>query len=1159
MPETTPVHPTTNPQETTRKTPQKPPSILKPIRSTNTVSKRVRFIDQRKHTHTQEHSMRHNRKTHRGRRKNTKHKLDKLKILTINVRGIKSKTKTLENTLLTHGTHIAGIIETHLGKGETIYIEGYKWVGKERNDKQGGGLGFLIRNDIANMTETQDHHDPITETLWLKIYTNPPIHIGIKYGKQENTRAELVDEQFQELTTQINQFKTQGEVILMGDFNAKININHTPHKQETMIENTQMETINTKPNHIGMWTRVNRNKPEERSVIDYIITSHNITNNIIESMTDNLDLYIIKGKNRTDHNVITATIRTNVKQTTNKIKRWKRRTQEQWNQFNRELTTEWNKLNENDKTYQNLDHLIKKSLANTIGEITINTNSKRKVNNDEIKQAKAKRKTKKKIYQQACMTGNIEYIKDTKDQYVKAQRKVSELIKKETNKRTTQLIDKIVTEGGANSNTFWRIRKKLMTKKDDNYDTIDNDDNVITDPEHAKEHIAKYFETLYQAREGEQSHIGWTKHINETVNYTEQNTIECDTEPITLVELEHAIHQLKQGKSCGPDNIPNEALINADDNTKQIILETINNIQKNETIPRQWTEGMITRLYKGKGKKGKCDNERGITLSSNIGKLFERIINNRVTPVIISTESQGGGKKGRTTADHLMIINTAIYENKRKKNNKINIVFLDVTKAYDKAWLNAILYSLHNSGITGKNWRLIKKLNENLTARIKTKHGPTREIQIKDSIRQGGVLSVIEYSNLMDDITKNIQKDNKGKIKIGKHVMTGCLLWMDDVALIHNDTEEIQHMLNITNETAKRYHIKFGTEKSQTLTLGNMKPQLLLGKDKLENTTKYKYLGTIMNEKGNMEDHIQTLKGKTEAALQTILNIAGYNDFNSIQMETIWKLVKTCIIPILTYAAESWIPTKAEIKKIQQILDNTIKRILETPRTTPNDAIILETGIWNIESLLEQKQLSYYHRILTRVDTESLLYKIATDSETQWNKNIKKTMEKHNITENHMSSWSKYQAKKTIKMRIEQKLVNDIKDRSKEKTKLKEILEGNKSTTKIETPKYIETLSRRDCSNLFRTRTKMIKIKDNFRGAHSDLTCRWCREKPETQEHIFTECEPLRKYTIDINYHDLMRNQENNHSTYTKKLAKLLEILNETPNCDASLDESDLA
>jgi len=1128
----------------------------------------VRFRSQNNHQLSQGNT-REGKRTHRGKRNNNRHKIDKLKILTINIRGIKSKTNTLENTLLTHGTHIAGITETHLSKGEKINIKGYKWVGKERKDKQGGGIGFLIRNDIANLTETTEPNpNHSTETLWLKLKTRNPMHIGITYGKQENTQVEEIEEQFNELTTQINQLKTKGEVILMGDFNAKVNIDRPTYRQEesrngtkleTMINNTQMVIINTKETHTGTWTRVNRNNPQEKSIIDYILATQNTAKHIIESMTDDIDLYIIKGKNRTDHNVITAKVRTDTKQATKKIKRWKRGTGEQWDQFNKQLTTEWNKLNETMKTYQNLDRIIKTTLRNTVGEITINPNQKRKVNNEEIKMAKQSRKTAKKTFQMACKTGNHEQIKYNKDRYVKAQRKVSELIKKETNQRTTLLMEKIIAEGGANSNTFWNIRKKLTANKDDNYDTLDDDNNTITDPEKTKEHIANYFEKLYRAREGEQTHEDWTDHINETVNNIEYSTRNCENTSINPEELDQAINQLKKGKSCGPDNIPNEALIYANEDTRKILLETINNIQKEETIPKQWTEGEIIRLYRGKGKKGRCDNERGITLSSNLGKLFERIINNRVTPEITSTESQGGGKKGKATADHIVIINSAIQENKRKKKNKINIVFLDVTKAYDKAWLNAILYTLYNSGITGKNWRLIKKLNENLTAKIQTKHGLTKEIQIKDSIRQGGVLSVVEYSNLMDDITKNIQDKEKGQINIGNHTITGCLLWMDDVALIHNDTEELQHMLNITNETAKRYHIKFGTEKSQTLTLGKTKPQLKLGEDILETTNKYKYLGIIMNDKGNMDDHIQALKGKTEAALQTILNIAGYDDFNGIQMEIIWKLTKTCIIPILTYAAEAWIPNKSEINKIQLILENTIKRILDAPRTTPKDALALETGIWNIESLFEQKQLQYYHRILTRTNTDTMLYKITTDPETQWNKNIQNIMNKYNITENQMISWSKYQAKKTIKIKIEQKLLNNITERSGTKTKTKDLLEGKPPSTRLETPSYINRLTRRDCRNIFNTRTRMIKIKDNFRGTHTDLTCRWCKNKPETQEHIFTECEPLREYTENIDYHDLMKNQANNASTYTKKLAKLLQIINETQTCDASGNESDLA
>ena len=41
-------------------------------------------------------------------------------------------------------------------------------------------------------------------------------------------------------------------------------------------------------------------------------------------------------------------------------------------------------------------------------------------------------------------------------------------------------------------------------------------------------------------------------------------------------------------------------------------------------------EGEIKRLYQGKGNKGKCSVERGITLESNFDKIYERVINNRL-------------------------------------------------------------------------------------------------------------------------------------------------------------------------------------------------------------------------------------------------------------------------------------------------------------------------------------------------------------------------------------------------------------------------------------------------------------------------------------------------------------------------------------------------
>ena len=167
------------------------------------------------------------------------------------------------------------------------------------------------------------------------------------------------------------------------------------------------------------------------------------------------------------------------------------------------------------------------------------------------------------------------------------------------------------------------------------------------------------------------------------------------------------------------------------------------------------------RLYKGKGVKGKCSNERGITLSSNFGKLYERIINERVLDKINMSEAQAGGRRGSSTVDHIVVLKELIAAAKREKKN-LYIVYLDVTKAYDKAWLKAIMYVMHKEGLTDNHWTLLKRLNENLTATILTKYGNTRYIKIRDSIRQGGVPSTTEYGLLMDEISKEIKKADLG-------------------------------------------------------------------------------------------------------------------------------------------------------------------------------------------------------------------------------------------------------------------------------------------------------------------------------------------------------------------------------------------------------------
>ena len=72
----------------------------------------------------------------------------------------------------------------------------------------------------------------------------------------------------------------------------------------------------------------------------------------------------------------------------------------------------------------------------------------------------------------------------------------------------------------------------------------------------------------------------------------------------------------------------------------------------------------------------------------------------------------------------------------------------------------------------------------------------------------------------MDEINKDIQKEPIGIEIEENNTRIACLLWVDDVVLISTSQEELQKMLDITNQTTKKYHIEFGKAKSNIMKRG---------------------------------------------------------------------------------------------------------------------------------------------------------------------------------------------------------------------------------------------------------------------------------------------------------------------------------------------------
>jgi len=473
------------------------------------------------------------------------------------------------------------------------------------------------------------------------------------------------------------------------------------------------------------------------------------------------------------------------------------------------------------------------------------------------------------------------------------------------------------------------------------------------------------------------------------------------------------------------------------------------------------------------------------------------------------SDAQAGGKEKRSTTDHLLILKEIAREQRRRKK-PLYIVFLDVTKAFDKAWLDGIMYAMHQNGLTGPLWNIVRKMNQNLTATIKTKDGPTRPIKIKDSIRQGGVLSGLQYATLMDEIAKEIAKQNKGCNIPGHQEKLGCLLWMDDVALITDKKDEIQDLLNITHKISSKYHIQFGEEKTKCMVIGSKhKPTLKLGAMVIETTNKYKYLGEIIHEKMNLESNITEARGKAEGALQTLLAIAGDPTLRGIQMDTIWKLVETCIIPVITYGSETWEPTKKETKSLNQILDNILKRILKVPTSTPRESLYIETGLIDIEHTRIQKRIAMLHRL--DKTKSNLLDKILQNPNDQaWKpkteqlmKDIQYRMPEHEESQTTTKEKIKQAIKKTFRTNI-------IKD-GEGKSKIQHLLNGKEHWIIGERPTYMTKMSRDETSLIFKARSRMLPVKNNYKSKYRDLKCRGCKAETETQQHALQDCNEIHK------------------------------------------------
>ena len=264
-------------------------------------------------------------------------------------------------------------------------------------------------------------------------------------------------------------------------------------------------------------------------------------------------------------------------------------------------------------------------------------------------------------------------------------------------------------------------------------------DHVLTDKEAVLNEWAHHFKDLSSSRASESSALSSLDSLISTYRCaTFENDdfiLDCD---ITTEEISGVIKLLKKGKACGPDNILPEHIIYGGDYLVIWLKKVFNEIIQLERIPSSLKDTIIVPIYKGKGKDPLL--ARGISLSSVLVKLFERVLLLRMIPILeekgIPHRTQTAYQAGVSCSDATEVVQEVI---KSYIDSGANIFqcFYDLEKAFDSIEHNVLLNHLYKAGINGKCWRVIAAFYEEVVASVRLGTRLSDSFHLNRGVKQG--------------------------------------------------------------------------------------------------------------------------------------------------------------------------------------------------------------------------------------------------------------------------------------------------------------------------------------------------------------------------------------------------------------------------------------
>ncbi len=433
-------------------------------------------------------------------------------------------------------------------------------------------------------------------------------------------------------------------------------------------------------------------------------------------------------------------------------------------------------------------------------------------------------------------------------------------------------------------------------------------------------------------------------------------------------EVAEAIGATKAGKAAGFDGVQVEVIKAGGDAMIASLTQLFNKAWASEELPDDWGRGLIVPIHK-KGARDLCDNYRPITLLSVVGKMFGKVMNNRLQKVVdpLILDEQGGFRKGRGSLDQAFVLAETL-QRRRVEKKTTYCAFIDIRKAYDTVWRAGLWARLWESRVRGKMWRMLRTMLSDVQSCVRIEGQMSEWFDVPLGVRQGCVLSPILFSIFLNFYAKEVVQGPGGVPVSDGDELLKILLFADDIALVAETREELQQMLDHLHVYSRQWRFTVNASKCAVMVCRPASSDLRvencsLGSDEVKTVSEYQYLGLVFDQEMSWKPEALARADKAVAASMRLRKLFTHR-YVGVRMKSLaWKVM---VGSVLGYGQEV-VALRVDLeRRLESVQLKAGRIILHVGNRAGNEAVRGELGWFEMTRGRHIAKLRFWGRITKR-------------------------------------------------------------------------------------------------------------------------------------------------------------------------------------------------